>query len=119
MRGKYSFREPLLIDDNGLYITAAQMQFFLNRQEGHEKFKSGDQEFMHYYKNCCLYNLIYDMMENNPDCGKMYWDEQKESVGISFPVKGEVSQALSHVSIQFEGEEDEDEDYEDSFGLWQ
>ena len=115
MRGKYSFREPLLIDENGLYITAAQMQFFLNRQNGKEKFRTGDQEFMHYYKNCCLYNLIYDMMEEDPECGKMYWDHKKNSVALSFPMKGEVSKALAQVSLEME-EEDEDDD---PFGIFQ
>ena len=65
-----------------------------------------------------MYNLIYDMMEEDPDCGKMYWDHQKNSVALSFPIKGEVSIALSHVSMRFDGEDEDEEDYDDTFGIF-
>ena len=45
MRKKHFFREPIGKDLNGLYITAAQMQFFLNRKKGNEQFVEGDPEF--------------------------------------------------------------------------
>ena len=37
------------------------------------------------------------MMENNPECAKMYWDEKTESVALSFPASGIVAQALANV----------------------
>jgi hypothetical protein len=117
MRGKYDFREPLMMDDNGLYITCAQMQFFLNRDDGQKKFKAHDEEFMSYYKNCCLYNLVYDMMEDNPECAKMYWDSENGSVSLTFPVKGYVAQALAEVASVF-AYDDEDEDDDDIYGIF-
>jgi hypothetical protein len=117
MRGKYDFREPLMMDDNGLYITVAQMQFFLNRRDGEKKFKSSDEEFLSYYKNCCLYNLVFDMMEDNPKCAKMYWDPDTGNVSLSFPVKGYVAQALAEVGSIF-SVEDEDEDDDDIYGIF-
>jgi hypothetical protein len=117
MRGKYDFREPLMMDDAGLYITVAQMQFFLNRRDGEKKFKASDEEFMRYYKNCCLYNLVYDMMEDNPKCAKMYWDPDTGNVSLSFPMKGYVAQALAEVASIFAGE-DEDEEDDDIFGIF-
>ena len=87
MRGKYHFREPLLTDDNGLYVTAAQMQFFLNRPKGKVLFKTSHYEFLQYYKNCCLYNLVYDMMEKNDEkyiYFEEYHDYQAMNPGIYF-----------------------------------
>jgi len=119
MRGKYHFREPLLTDDNGLYVTAAQMQFFLNRPKGKVLFKTSHYEFLQYYKNCCLYNLVYDMMETNDKCAKMYWDSDEGCVALSFPVKGSVAQALSEVSSSFGDDEFEDSGEDDDiFGIF-
>jgi len=106
------------MDDNGLYITVAQMQFFLNRRDGEKKFKASDAEFMSYYKNCCLYNLVYDMMEDNPKCAKMYWDSDTGSVSLSFPVKGYVAQALAEVASVFSDEDDDLESDDDIYGIF-
>jgi len=111
------YREPLMMDDHGLYITVAQMHFFLNRPKGKMKFKTADNEFLSYYKNCCLYNLVYDMMEENPSCAKMFWDSDSESVSLSFHVKGNVAMALAQVSHIFKSDEEEDED-EDTYGIF-
>jgi len=110
------YREPLMVDEYGLYITIAQMEFFLNRKHGEELVNQGSPEFMKYYKNCCLYNLVYDMMEDDSDCGKMYWDHVTESVAMAFPMDGKVAKALASVAIHF-AEVDEDED-DDEFGLF-
>jgi hypothetical protein len=115
MRGKYDYREPLYGED-GLYITAAQMQFFLNRRDGEKLFSSGDPRFMKYYKNCTLYNLVYDMMEEDPDCAKMYWDEKTDSVALAFPMQGEVSKALAQVAIEVD---DDDEGQDDPYDIFQ
>ena len=112
MRGKFTFREPLFVDDDGLYITSAQMQFFLNRRNGDKKFSDGDAEFFSYYNNCRTYNLIYDLMDKDPGCAKMYWDETTESVALAFPMKGKVAKIISSIA-----KVDEDSD-EDEFGLF-
>ena len=106
-----------MMDDAGLYITVAQMQFFLNRRDGEKKFKASDEEFMRYYKNSCLYNLVYDMMEDNPKCAKMYWDLDTGNVSLSFPMKGYVAQALAEVASIFSGYEDDEED-DDIYGIF-
>jgi|TARA_A100000172_G_scaffold79314_1_gene66126 hypothetical protein len=117
MSGKYDFREPLLIEDSGLYITAAQMHFYLNRRNGQKEFEAADEKFMRYYRNCCLYNVVYDMMEENPKCGIMYWDDTNGSVALSFPVGGEIAKALTKVD-EFSSEMDEDDDdLDDPFGI--
>lgn len=102
-----------------MYITAAQMQFFLNQTKGKEKFKAGDLEFVSYYKNCCLYNLVYDLMDLHPGCAKMYWDETNQCVALAFPMRGRVALALAEVAAFFgeSGGEDLDED-EDTFGIF-
>lgn len=110
------YREPLMEDELGLYITIAQMDFFLNRKHGDQMVNQGSPEFMKYYKNCCLYNLVYDMMEEDPECGKMYWDQDTESVAMAFPMDGTVAKALASVAIHFA--EDDDEADEDEFGLF-
>jgi hypothetical protein len=115
MRKKYTFREPLLIDDEGLYITVAQMQFFLNRPRGKKKFSNGEAEFFSYYSNCRMYNLIYDMMDKDVNCAKMYWDPHTDAVALAFPMKGKVANILSSITHNF-GEDDEEE--EDLFGLF-
>ena len=117
MRGKYDFREPLLAEDNGLYITAAQMQFYLNRPKGKEEFEHADERFMKYYKNCCLYNVVYDMMEEDSSCAKMYWDSVTGSVAISFSINGDVAKTLSQFADIID--DDDYEDPEHPFGSFQ
>ena len=122
MRKKdYDHREPFLVDENGLYVTVSQMGFYMNRPRKEIKFNATDTEFLNYYKNCCLYNLVYDMMEEDSTCAKMYWDADLECVSLSFPVKGEVAQALAQVGRVFEvnnfDDDDGDED-EDIYGIF-
>ena len=101
MKNKFSFREPLTFDENGMYITAGQMQFFLNQRGGQKKFASGSDEFFRYYYKCGVYNLIWDMMEMDPDCATMYWDEDSDSVAYKFPPNGEVAQELTQCGINW------------------
>lgn len=88
------FRLPFMVEKNGLYMTYAQTQFFLNRENGENMMATNSPVFIKYYKNCCLYNLVYDMMEKDPDCAMMYWDSDNETVAMSFSVDGEVAQKL-------------------------
>jgi hypothetical protein len=55
-------------------------------------------------------------MEEDSDCGKMYWDQDTGSVAMAFPMDGKVAKALASVAVHF-AEVDEDED-EDEFGLF-
>jgi hypothetical protein len=106
------FRVPLLVDSNGLYITEAQMLFWINQAGGEESYTAGDPKFMEYYKNCCMYNLIYDMMDEDLSCASMYWDHAKEEVALSFPLEGKVSKKLSEITFSYDlDDSEEDEDF--------
>jgi len=116
-----------MTDKAGLYITVAQMGFFLNRKNGKKKFSSADAEFMDYYRNCCIYNLVYDMMEDNPECANLYWDSDHGAVSLSFPVKGSVARILSTIAEEhetFSYDKDTstgvvwDDDDEDTYGIF-
>jgi len=71
---------------------------------------------MDYYKNCCLYNMIYDMMEEDHECATMYWDHKKEEVAMSFPMEGKVSKQLSEITFAYDVDEPEED--EDQFGIF-
>ena len=108
MRKKHSFREPLGQDVNGLYITAAQMQFFLNRRGADKQFISGHPEFFQYFYKCAVYNIVWDMLEKYPECATIFWDEDHETVGVKFPAKGKVMKKLRERKIDcFFVEDDE------------
>jgi len=110
---KPNFREPLTCDSQGLFITVAQMQFYLNRPRGAENFKKGDSDFLRYFKNCKLYNLIYEMMEDDSDCATMYWDSKAGGIAITFPVNGKVAKILGEFTFlgSYDDEDDEDDSY--------
>ena len=100
-----------MMDEFGLYITVAQMEFFLNRKNAQELMDSASPEFMEYYQNCLLYNMVYDMMEEDPKTGDMYWDDTTQTVAFSFPLNGKISKALASISSSiFEDYDDNDED---------
>lgn len=109
------FREPLLMDEAGFYITVAQMQFFLNREDGQQKFEEGSEEFSRYYLNCCMYNSIYDLTEKDPDCAKIYWDDNMGCVSVTFPMNGVVSDRLAFLNQ----DEEYDEDADDEWGIFE
>ena len=106
------------MDEDGLYITSAQMQFFLNRRNGAKKLNRGDSEFFSYYNNCKMYNLIYDLMDKDSTCAKMYWDESTGAIALAFPLKGKIARILSSISSESARSDEEDEEDEDIFGLF-
>lgn len=110
MKNKFSFREPLSFDKNGLYITAGQMQFFLNTPGNEQKFSEGSDEFYDYYYKCGVYNLIWDMIEIDDDCAYMYWDEEEAAVAYKFPDNGEVAQELVNCGINWVLKDEDAED---------
>jgi|TARA_R110001583_G_scaffold43028_2_gene136767 hypothetical protein len=101
MREKHTFREPLGKDVNGLYITAAQMQFFLNRRKGTEHFLYGDSIFFEYFYKCAVYNIVWDLLEKFPDCATLFWDDVNESIGMKFPLNGRVMQELKRRKVKY------------------
>lgn len=110
------FRKPLRIDEDGFYITEGQMQFFLNFSKG--KYTNSlalikSDAFMDYYENCIVYNIVYDMMEEDPDCAQMFWDEEKQEISFQFPEKGKVMKKIRSANVEFFDVDDE----EDEWGL--
>mgnify|MGYP003110455603 CR=1 FL=1 len=105
------YREPLVIDDSGCYVTVAQMDFFLRQKNGQAHIDSASPVFQKWYRNCCLYNCVFDMIEDDPTCGSMYWDSVSESVAMSFPVNGKICKVLSSLQLHFE-EGSDDEEYD-------
>lgn len=101
MRKRHSFREPLGRDLNGLYITAAQMQFFLNRRRGNEKFVRGHYDFFEYFYKCAVYNIVWDLLEEDPSCATIFWDAETESIGLKFPQRGIVMEEFKSKKINY------------------
>ena len=86
------------------------MQFWLNRQNGEQLFRNADPAFMAYYHKCRVYNVIYDLMEEDEDAAIMYWDSETEGISVGFPSKGPVAYALKTVLSEDEEEYEDDED---------
>ena len=108
---EYKYNDPLNIEPDGTYITRSQMQFFLNRKDGAEKFKSGDPEFVEYYNLCRVYNLVSEIMEEDEDAAIMYWDDKKGIVSMGFPTHGIVEKALAGVDPLVIDIHDDDESF--------
>ena len=117
MHNKYDFREPLGEEPDGTYITAGQMQFWLNRRNGTQLFKNGDPVFLAYYNKCRIYNVIYDLMEEDETAAIMYWDSENEAISVGFPSKGSVAYALRTVKLSEDSEELEDDEDTWSAGI--
>ena len=95
----YEPDERIIIDDDGLFITLGQMQYWFNRKNGKSLFKSASKEFFKYYHSCKTYNLISEMMKADPSCAYMYWDEDKEAPAFSFPRKGKVTECFHQLGL--------------------
>jgi len=106
MREKHSFREPLGKDLNGLYITAAQMQFFLNRPNGKRRFIDGSKEFFTYFYKCAIYNIVWDLLDDDPTCASFYWNSDEEAIGVKFPKEGKVVDELRRKNVKCFQDED-------------
>lgn len=108
MGKEHHFREPLGQDVNGLYITAAQMQFFLNRRGSEKKFILGHPEFFEYFYKCAVYNVVWDLLDKHPSCATLFWDTQKEAVGIKFPLDGIVMKELRDKKVKCSVDDEEE-----------
>ena len=106
---------PVSKEPDGTYITVGQAQFFFNREDGVEKFRSGHSDFVEYYNLCRVYNMVSDIMEKEPEAAIMYWDDKQGIVSMGFPTHGTVAKAVARIQeagILFE----EGDDEFDSFG---
>jgi hypothetical protein len=95
-----NFRIPIHLDRGDLYITEAQLQFFLNDLPDSFKVQEilgrGEvsKDFLLYYEKCVTYNLIWDLSERHPRSSKMYWDEPHQEFRITYPRDGIVFKSL-------------------------
>tara|TARA_R110002051_G_scaffold25414_3_gene62058 strand:+ start:557 stop:940 length:384 start_codon:yes stop_codon:yes gene_type:complete len=95
-----NFRIPIHLDHHDLYITEAQLQFYLNGIS--KSFKAKDildggqvsKEFLIYYEKCITYNLIWDLSDRHPKSSKMYWDDLHQEFRITYPKDGLVFRSL-------------------------
>tara|TARA_R110000744_G_scaffold58009_1_gene121271 strand:+ start:120 stop:437 length:318 start_codon:yes stop_codon:yes gene_type:complete len=91
--------DPLLIDEDGLYITLSQMQFWLNDRGNRKLFREANAKFFKFYDACRAYNMISDMIVEDVDCAYLYWDEKRGVPAFSFPVKGSVTEAFIELGL--------------------
>ena len=110
----YSFDEPLNKEPDGTYITAAQMRFFLNREDGIKLYEDKSDIFTEYYDICRVYNLISNIMKEDKDAAILYWDEKAASVSMAFPDEGKAATALDKIKPHYIVNE---EDGDDPWGL--
>jgi hypothetical protein len=118
MHDKFEFREPLNIEPDGTYITAGQMQFYLNRPQGVKNFKAASKNFVEYYNICRVYNLISDIMEDEPESAIFYWNPIEEKISMAFPSEGAVAMNLSTIEPHRSDGEEVSEDDDDPWGLF-
>ena len=57
-----------------------------------------------------MYNVISDLMDDDPDSAMIYWDPEKNKMSMSFPATGRVAEALSVIEPHIGDEDDEDDD---------
>jgi hypothetical protein len=89
----HEYREPLVVEEDGTYITISQMQLFLNEDPSKSLGERFD-EWLKYYNLCRLYNMIFDAIEWDPNCGYIYWDATKEIMSASYPEDGELCKQI-------------------------
>ena len=88
-----------IYDIDGSYITVSQIKFFLNRRQGKRQFLLGQEEFMGYLKICKTYNLVSDLLEQYPDDGFFYWDEDQGCVSFAFAEGKTIATLLDHYGV--------------------
>ena len=98
-----TYNDPIYYDKKGCYITTAQLRFFVNGPQGRSKFLSGDPEFTNYFYSCGAYNLVSDLMNKDPDCATLYWDEERKAPAFTFPAQGKVVKKFAEVGLLTSG----------------
>ena len=89
------FRKPVYVDPKGLYLTVAQIQFFLNRRRGYEHVKRNSPQIKEYYLRCIVYNFVWDLMEEDSTVADLCWDTKSETIMLRFPHNGVIMEELS------------------------
>ena len=114
----HDFDEPLNEEPDGTYITTVQMKFFLNNKDGVALYQERSEIFEEYYDICRVYNLVSDIMKEDPDSAIVYWDEDIEAVSIAFPAHGKVASSLAKIKPhRIEDSTGDDDDDDDPWGL--
>ena len=73
--------------------------FFLNRRGADKMFLLGHPDFFEYFYKCAVYNIIWDLLEEDSSCATFFWDEKKETVGVKFPTDGPVIKELKKKKV--------------------
>jgi putative IMPACT (imprinted ancient) family translation regulator len=88
-----------IYDVDGSYITVPQVRFFLNRELGRRQFVLAQSEFLGYLKICKAYNLVSDLLDQYPEDGYFYWDDEKGCVSFAFIEGSTIAKLLDHFGI--------------------
>ena len=94
-----TFNDPIYCDKAGSYITVGQLRFFLNRSEGRVQFLEGATEFLEYFATCATYNIISDVLREDPDSGSMTWDEKSRCIAFAFPANGKIARKIFSMGL--------------------
>jgi hypothetical protein len=103
---------PLHKDGDGGYITNAQMQFFLNRQQPKDHILDHG-KFLKYLLTCKKYNMISDYMEKDPESACLVWNDERQAISFIFPAKGVVAEKMLSFYLRGEDDDDDEEDLEE------
>ncbi len=82
-----------MLDDDGGYITKAQIRFFMNRRKGFDKIQNYHDDFLDYMEYCKIYNYLWDCSKYNNKV-QMVWDIETESIAFTFPKKGRIADTV-------------------------
>ena len=96
------------MSSDGTYVTIEQVRFYVNRPDGRSSIKRGDDDFLKYLQLCKVYNTISDMINNDPNCGYMYWEEDRGCLSFAFPDKGSVCSTLTEITRKWGWDPDEE-----------
>ena len=69
--------------------------------------KRGTSDFFRYYDSCRTYNLVSDLMKEEPNCAFLYWDAEREAPAFSFPSSGTVAYEFTKLGLLDKTREDE------------
>lgn len=99
-----SFSIPVIEDDDGFYVSKAQMEHFLLRpnslDELDEYWSSHPDttgEFSAYVYSCKIYNAIRDICLKDPGACDMVWDEDNSEFIFLYPENGSIHSAIDAI----------------------
>ena len=104
------FWNPIIMDDDGFYITKGQLDYYLLRGNGFKSimkyFKNTidskySRDFGEYVETCKIYNVIRDITKDDPTASKMYWDTDDQAIKFTYP-EGEAIDMVIRSMIGYE-----------------